>query len=147
VFRGRVVVKRPRQGKEVSRQQQRQQQQYTTRQPAHPLASRVTQQLNNFPAPKFAASYALHTADAAASQQRSADPGTPTPLVAFKVRVTVTMSSVPSGLQIGHDNRFLSLTTSQHKTIPSSTSRFHVCYSLLNTAHSKHRFCKQVHLQ
>jgi hypothetical protein len=98
VFRGRVVVKRPRQGKEVNRQQQQQQQQYTTRQPAHPLASRVTQQLNNFPAPKFAASYSVHTANAVASQQRSADPGMHIPLVAFKVTVTVTMSYVPSGL-------------------------------------------------
>jgi len=98
----------------VNRQrQQQQQQQYTTRQPAHPLASRVTQQLNNFPGPKFAASYALHTADAAASQLRSAGPGTLNPLVAFNVRVTVTMSSVPSGFQIGHDNLFLSLTNSQ----------------------------------
>ena len=133
MFRGRVVVKRPRQGKEFSRQQQ-QQQQYTTRQPAHPLASRVTQQLNNFPGPKFAASYALHTADAAASQQRSADPGTPTPLVEFKVRVTVTMSSVPSA----HDNLFLSLTTSQHK------KSCHLLQVLLNIAHSKHRFYEQV---
>jgi hypothetical protein len=47
----------------VNRQQQ---QQYTTRllpPVVYPPASRVTQQLNNFPAPKFAASYKLHTTD------------------------------------------------------------------------------------